>query len=144
MVVIPTYYRSDQGRIQVQVAGVALDNTSWDTMAGGDNAATTSPYMPGGMQPVIELGGVPVRSDLTITRIWSDTLINVYKQLDNGVGNLTVTASYTVLDANKNPVANSTITYTGVLKSVARPDYDSSTTTAAKLTLTVGLNGPIT
>jgi len=141
---MPTYYRSDQGRIQVSVTGVPLDNVSWDVMQGGDNVAPSTNYLPGGMQPPVELGGMPRRNPMTVERLWSDALIQVYKQLDSGAGRLATTASYTVLDASGNPVPGSTITYTGVLLEAARPDYDSSSNSEAKLRLTIGLNGPIT
>lgn len=140
---MPQYFRTDQARIQVNVTGVPLDNVSWDVMQGGDNVAPSTNYPPGGMQPSVELGGIPKRNPLTVERIWSDTLISAYKALDAGAGKLPVTASYTVLDHNGTPVAGSTITYTGVLLEAARPDYDSSSSGEAKLKLTIGLNGPI-
>jgi len=140
---MPTYYRSDQARIQVRVTGIALDNVSWDVMQGGDNVAPSTNYPPGGMQPSVELGGTPRRNPLTVERIWSDTLVAAYKALDSGAGRLAATATYTVLDANGNPVPNSSITYTGVLLETARPDYDSTSSNEAKLRLTIGLNGPI-
>jgi hypothetical protein len=128
----------------VAVTGVTLDTISWDKLEGGDPTAETSNYLPGGMEPSIELGGLPKRSDLVVHRIWSDTLVAVYKQLDNGVGRLPGAVTYTVLDANRNPLPGSTISYTGILKAVARPGYDSSTSTEALLSLTFGLNGSIT
>lgn len=137
------YYRTDQSRIQVSVAGITLDSVSWDKLDGGDNVAPSTQHLPGGMQPPVELGGVPKRNPLTIERAWSDTLIAAYKALDNGAGKLPVTASYTVLDANGNPVPGATITYTGVLLETARPGYDSSSNSEAMLKLTVGLNGPV-
>jgi hypothetical protein len=141
---MPQYFRTDQARIQVSIAGVSLDNVSWDKMEGGDNVAPSTNYPPGGMQPSVELGGVPKRNPVTVERIWSDTLIAAYKAMDNGAGKLPVTASYTVLDRNGNPVPGSTISYTGVLLETARPNYDSSSSSEAMLKITVGLNGPIT
>lgn len=130
--------------IHVTVEGVTIDNLSWDTMEGGDNSSDGTNYLPGGMAPSVELGGLPKRSDLTISRIWSDVLIGAFKALDNGCGKARVAASYTVLDANGNVVPDATITYTGILKGVARPNYESNSSAEAKLTLTVGLNGSIT
>lgn len=140
---MPTLYRSDQARIQVSVAGVQLDNLSWDKMDGGDNVAPSTSHLPGGMQPQVELGGFPRRSTMTVERAWSDMLIGAYKQLDNGSGRLRATVTYTVLDANANPVPSSTLTYTGVLLETRRPGYDSSSNSAAMLQLTIGLDGPI-
>jgi len=140
---MPTYYRTDMARIQVSVQGITLDNVSWDVMQGGDNVAPSTNYPPGGMQPSVELGGVPKRNQMTVERIWSDTLIAAYKAMDAGAGRLPTTISYTVLDGHGNPVPGSTISYTGILLEAARPDYDSSSSAEAKLKITVGLNGPI-
>jgi hypothetical protein len=141
---MPTYFRTDQARIQVAVVGVTLDSVSWDKMEGGDNEAPSTPKLLGGMANQIEMGGLPKRSVLTVERTWSDTLIAVYKALDNGSGQLRATASYTVLDASGNPVSGSTISYTGVLLKTERPNYDSESNAPAMLKLTLGLNGPIT
>jgi len=136
---MPTFYRTDNGRVQVQVQGIVLDSISWDMMDGGDIVAETTNYNPGGMEPAIELGGQAKRSDMTVERIWSDALIAVFKQLDNACGETPITIGYTVLSKGV-AVPNSGITYTGVLKSVARPGYNSSSSAEAKLVLTAGLN----
>lgn len=141
---MPQYFRSDTARVHLSATGVSLDSVSWDKMEGGDNTAETTNFMPGGMEPSVELGGPPKRSDLTLTRIWSDTLLNVFKKLDAGTGNMAATATYQVLDANKQPVSNGSITYTGIIKSVARPNYDSSTSTEASLVIIMGLNESLT
>jgi len=140
---MPTLYRSDQARIQVQVAGVQLDNVSWDKLDGGDNVAPSTQHLPGGMQPAIEMGGIARRNQMTVERAWSDLLIGAYRALDNGSGRLRTTVTYTVLDANANPVAGSTLTYTGVVLETRRPGYDSSSSSPAMLVLTIGLDGPI-
>lgn len=140
---MPRFFRTDQAAIHVTVAGVTIDDNVWDTMEGGDRSSDGVNYLPGGMAPSVELGGLPKRSDLTISRIWSDTMIAAYKALDNGCGKAAVTASYTNLDANGTMVPNSTITYTGILKSVTRPNYDSNSSGEAKLTIVVGLNGQL-
>jgi hypothetical protein len=138
-----TLYRSDQSRIQVQVAGVQMDSVSWDVMDGGDITAESVNYLPGGMAPAVELGGIPKRGDLTVARIWSDAMIAVYKALDDVSGRAACTVTYVVLDANGNTVPNATFTYTGVLKSVNRPNYDSSTSSEAKIQLVIGCNRSI-
>ena len=135
----PVFYRSDQAAIHVTVAGVPLDNVVWDTMEGGDNVAEDVAYLPGGMAPQINLGGLPKRGDITVTRIWSDALVRVYKQLDQASGQAGVTVTYTVLDASGQSTGSS-VTYTGVLKSVTRPNYDSNTSSEAKLQLVIGAN----
>lgn len=141
---MPTYYRTDQSAVYVSVAGVALDNASWSVIEGGDNVATSVQIRPGGMSPQVELGGMSQRSTLTVKRPWSDSMFAVYKQLDNGAGKLSVTLVYQLLDANGNAVPNATISYTGILLSAARPNYDSESNTKADLVITVGPHGPIT
>lgn len=136
------YYRSDQAQISVTVEGVAIDNVSWDSMEGGENEVEGLDILPGGMAPQIALGGIPKRKPVTIQRVWSDTLIGVYKALDAVAGNAAVTASYTVLGTNKKP-AFSPITYTGVLGTVTRPNYKAGTSEEAFLQLMVHLNGEV-
>jgi len=139
---MPTY-RSDQAAVHVTVDGVTLDTKPWDSFAGGDITANTVNYLPGGMQPAIDLGGVPQRSDITVEREWSDALIGVYKQLDQLCGRAAGRIPVTTLDANGVPVAGSTSTYTGTLKGVARPGYDSSTSGLAKMQLVFACNGSL-
>lgn len=135
-------YRSDQAAVHVTVTGVALDNIVWDTFAGGDNTASSTNYPPGGMQPSIELGGVPTRSPITVTRAWSDALIGVYKALDQASGRTPGAISITTLDATGRPVGVTT-TYTGVLLTVTRPGYDHATSAAGMLQLVFGMNESI-
>jgi hypothetical protein len=141
---VPRLFRTDQAVIHVTVSGVTIDDLSWDVLDGGDNTAQSVNYNPGGMAPSVAMGGIPKRSPVKVSRVWSDTLISAYKALDNGTGHLAVTVSYTNLDANGNGVVGSTITYTGILDAVARPGYDSGTASEAKLELTVDCNGAIT
>lgn len=141
---MPVLYRSDQAAVHLQVDGVALDNVVWDTMEGGDASSDGVNYLPGGMVPSVELGGIPKRSDLTLTRVWSDALWQVFKALDNACGRAGAKASYTQLDRSGQVVPGSTITYTGIVKSVARPNYDSNTSGEAKIQVVIGLNGSIT
>lgn len=137
---MPTYLRSDSARVQVTVSGVTLPSDSWSKMEGGDNVAETTQLNPGGMAPAVALGGLPKRSDMTVERPWSDALIGAFKALDQATGAATVTATYTNLDANKNPIPGSGVTYTGVLKQVTRPNYDASSSTAATLAIVFEAN----
>jgi hypothetical protein len=134
-------YRSDQGSIGLTVAGVTLDNVSWDSFEGGDNTVEGQTYLPGGQRPQRSLGGTPKRSPITMKRIWSDTLINVYKQLDALAGSAVVTATYTVTRAGI-PVA-APITYTGTLGTVTRPNYGSETPEKAFLQIIIDPDGEI-
>lgn len=141
---MPLYFRSDTARIQVTVAGITMPADSWSKMDGGDNVAETSQLLPGGMAPAVALGGLAKRSDLTAERPWSDALVAIYKQLDQAAGSAEVSATYTVLGGDKKPIAGSSVTYTGILKSVARPGYDASQSQDAMLQIAVELNEDIT
>lgn len=138
-----TYFRSDQAVIHVTVAGVNLDSESWDVMEAGDIKADSLAVFPGGMAPQVELGGLPKRGELTVSRLWSDILIAQFKALDAVAGFAAVTASYAVLKPNRETTSNPPITYRGVLLSVERPNYKSSTAEEALLKLTVGLHGQL-
>lgn len=140
---MPTYYRTDQSAIHLAVDGITIDNNVWDSMEGGDNTAETVQYAPGAMGQMQDHGGIPKRSEMTLTREWSDLLVSIYKQLDLAVGAARVTASYSVLDANKNVVAGSTITYTGTLKGINRPNYQAGQAESAKLQVVIALDEDI-
>ena len=135
-------YRSDQASIGVTVAGVTLDNLSWDVLEGGENTVEGITVLPGGMAPQKALGGIPKRSPLTIKRLWSEALILQYKALDAVAGQAIVNVSYTVLKTNKTP-AYSPISYTGVLGTVSRPNYDAMKSEAAYLQIMVDLEGEL-
>lgn len=136
-------YRSDQHLVHLSVTGVPLDNIQWDSFDGGDNVANDVSYPPGGMLPVVNLGGTPTRSDITLTRAWSDPLVAVYKKLDASVGRAPATIPVTTLDANGSPTG-ATVTYSGVVKSVARPGYDHKGSETAMLQVVIGSNTSIT
>lgn len=137
------YYRSDQARIGVEVTGLTLDKESWDVLEGGDQVVEGVTLLPGGMAPQVARGGIPKRSAITVKRLWSESLINLYKKLDESAGNAPITVTYTVLN-NRNSATTFTITYTGVLENVSRPNYDATKAEAAYLTITAQLEGGIT
>src|ERR1700684_4438829 len=78
-------YRSDQGAIHVNVAGVSLDSEVWDMLEGGDVTAEELVVFPGAMQEQIALGGVAKRAPLTVERLWSEAMTGVKKALDRAV-----------------------------------------------------------
>ena len=136
------YIRSDQALINVEVVGVGLDKEPWSSMEGGDNTPETAQAFPGGMKPLVALGGFPKPTPLTVMRPWSESLIKPYKELWSKAGQAEVKASYRMLNANKEPIGE-TVSYTGVLGTVTRPGYKAGTSEEAKLSLTVDLHGEI-
>jgi len=139
---VPVYFRSDQAQILVEIKGVTLDKESWSVMEGGDNTAEEAQTFPGGMKPLVALGGFPKRSKITVSRPWQDTLVTAYKQIDPLVGKAVVTVSYQVLNSNKEPFGEP-INYEGILDSVTRPNYKAGTSEEAMLVITVSPNGEI-
>jgi hypothetical protein len=136
-------YRSDQAVIGFSIPGVPLDNISWDSFEGGDNAVEGQTYLPGGQRPQRALGGTPKRSPIMLKRIWSDAIIVFFKTIDPLAGSVAVIASHTTLGANKQPIPGSTITYTGVLGTVTRPNYGSETPDKAFLQIQIDTDGEI-
>jgi hypothetical protein len=132
------YYRSDEASIHVGIAGVTIDDESWDMLDGFDLAAENKEIFPGG-GPQVSLGGIPKRSTGTVERDWSDTLFTVFKTLENSINNL-VTVSYVINEAPGKP-QGTVFTYTGPLLSATRPGYKSGETGDAMLKLLVGANG---
>ncbi len=137
-----TYYRSDQASIGVEVSGVTLDHESWDVLEGGEATVEGVQLLPGGMAPMIAKGGIPKRSPLTVKRLWSEALIKIFGQLDGVSGTAAVTVKYTVLNSRVSATPH-VITYTGVLGSVSRPNYEASKAEAAFLMITVEADGAV-
>ncbi len=134
------FLREDQFAIHVAVAGVALDTSVWTSLEGGDIEGQNVNTRPGGMAPAVELGGPVSRSDATVKRQYSsDKLHPLILKLEAAAGKAAVAVSYTPLDADGNP-AGLTITMTGILKSVMRPNADANASAAGFLSLVIGLN----
>jgi hypothetical protein len=140
---ISTIYRSDQALITVTITpSIGLDLGSWDVFEGGDNTVDDLTVLPGGMAPQVALGGIPKRSPVTVKRLWSSALIPIFKALDAQAGQAAVTVGYTVLSTSKEP-AYPAVSYTGILGTVTRPNYDAMKSEAAYLQISVALNGEL-
>lgn len=132
--------RQDQAAISVTVTGVALPFIkSWTMLEGGDVEAEDTKTRPGGMLPQVNLGGPSSRSDCTVTRNYSAALHPYIVQLENVAGRAAMKVAYTILDANGVP-SGPTVTMTGILKTVTRPNFDANATGAAFLSLVMGAN----
>jgi hypothetical protein len=135
-------YTSNQARIALKVPGVTIDNLSWDKFEGGERSADTQNYNPGGMKSAIATGGASKRAQATLTRAWDDTLIGAYIALEAAINTVGVACSITFLStpttiASGKPAG---FNYTGVLRSVTRPNYDSTSSTIAMLAVVLELN----
>lgn len=137
------YYRTDQAAIHVKLSAITIDDESWDVLDGGDNVAQNKIVHPGGMQPMVSLGGVPIRSEITVERAWSDVLIAAYKALDAAAGGEPIEVGYIQLNGPGRP-QGTIFGYTGVLLSASRPNYKAGESNQdAMLKLTIGPNGPL-
>lgn len=128
--------REDQAVIHAAVAGVnpPAVPSGWSSLDGGDVQANNVKVWPGGMLHQQDLGGPATRSDITIKRPYSDSLHQYLVQWENVVGRAAMWVSYTLKDANGNPLSG-TVTYTGKLKQVIRPNYDANNNNPAFVTL---------
>lgn len=141
-------YRSDQFSIGLTVLGLpegkVTDNVPWDSCEGGDQTVEGQTYLPGGMKPLISLGGIPKRSPLTLKRIWSTSMLEIFKALDQGAGQCECKVTITTLGTNRLKVPNApVISYTGTLGTVTRPNYGSEQPEKAFLQVVVDTDGEL-
>ena len=140
-------YRSDQFSIGLTVEGLPenklTDTVPWDSAEGGDQTVEGQTYLPGGMKPLVSLGGIPKRSPLTLKRIWSTELLEIFKALDKGAGQCPCKVSITTMNAKREAIAGTEITYSGTLGTVTRPNYGSENAEKAFLQVMVDCDGEI-
>lgn len=135
-------YTSNQFKISFSVPGVTIDNKSWDKFAGGDHEAETQNFPPGGMEPSIAVGGISKRNQATLERAWDDTLIGAWRNLDGAV-NSPCSIGITSLKKRGTKVGNQH-SFTGIVRSVKRPDQDTTSSSIAMLQVVIELNEPVT
>lgn len=115
----------------------------WDTASGGEIDSEEAKYRPGGMGPEISLGGSRTIGNLTIGR-YLDTARDwpLIKWLASrtGAGRGTVGITPLAIDGSR---AGDPLTYQGTLKTVTRPDLDSTGTDAAILELEFTVDGNV-
>jgi hypothetical protein len=135
-----TIYRTDQVSIGVTVAGVTLPNEPWDVLQGAGRTVKGVTALPGGQLPQRALGGIQERGPATLKKLWTATMLPVFKELEQTAGQAPITISYTVKATMTGPAIFSQ-TYTGVTGDVSRPDYDAKTSEPAYMTLMADLDG---
>ena len=118
---------------------------SWDVLEGGENTVEGLTVLPGGMVPQVALGGIQKRSPLTVKRLWAESLIIKYKELDELAGQAECKVTYEVKNKRNSEATftGSKITYSGVLGTVTRPNYDAMKSEAAYLQIMVDLSGTL-
>lgn len=136
---MPTYVTSREAAIHASVQGVTFPAVqSWATFQGGDAQSATSQLMPGNVMPSIAVPGPVTRTNVTVTRPYTQEVHLSIPALEAAVNN-SMSASYTPTDADGNP--NSlTITRTGILKEVQIPNWDAKSGEVAYLGLVMECN----
>jgi len=136
-----TLVRSDQALINVTFTAIG-PYEKWSMLECGDNVAEAAVAFPGGMAPLIPLGGFAKPTPLTVEKPWEEALVVLYRRLWARVGLEEVIASYQLLNANKEAYGPVT-SYSGILGSLARPNYKAGTSEEARLKITVDISGEI-
>lgn len=136
-----TVYTSRQSKISLSVPGVALPAMSWSKFSGGERDAETSQFNAGGMAPAVAVDGLSKRGGITLEIEDNDTMVSYRAVLDNCV-HMPCSIGVTPL-ANMTTNAARQTTYTGIIKSVKFPDYDSTSSAVRMITVVVEANEPI-
>lgn len=135
--------RKDQHRVSVSIDGVKLG--VFDVLTGGETDSDELKYRPGGMAPVISLGGVVTVGQLIVSRLYKlqRDHLRVHWLLGRvGKGQAVVTK--VVLDPDGNAFGKPLVTK-GVLKRVTPPEVDSNATgDAATIELEITPEGVVT
>lgn len=130
-------------RVSLTVDG--RDCGFWDKKSGGRITSPVLTYQPGNMDPQISLpGGTQTVETITLSRIYDrlrdhDNLMS-FLLARSGKGRCVV--KQRPLDPDGNGWGRSIVT-TGTLQTVAPPDTDSESDTAAMLTLEVAPDGAV-
>jgi hypothetical protein len=135
--------RKDQHRVTVVVDGVKLG--VFDVLTGGETDSDELKYRPGGMAPVISLGGVVTVGQLIVSRLYKlqRDHLRIHWLLGR-VGKGQVVVSKAVLDPDGNAFGKPLVTK-GVLKRVTPPEVDSNATgDAAVIELEITPEGVVT
>ncbi len=132
-----TFVRADQALITAKVNGVNLPKTvSWAQIEGGDIEAEDVFTRPGGGLHGVNLGGPTKRTDVTVMRQYTAELQGYIVELENKCGSGAASVSYTMLDADNNPTGQ-TVTMTGILKNVVKPNFNANSAEAVFLGLVI-------
>lgn len=136
-----TVYTSRQHKIGLSVPGVSLPTASWSKFSGADREAETSQFNAGGMAPAAAVDGLSKRNNATLEIEDNDATVLLRTVLD-GIVHLPCSVGVTPL-ASATANAAPQNTYTGIVKSVKFPDYDSTSSAVRMITVVLELNEPM-
>ena len=122
--------REDMFICTVSVDGVG-DLGVFDKFTGGEVESAEQKYSPGAMAPPVSLGGAVTMGNVVLERLYVlERDHDIIHKLMAAGGIAGITASKQPLDTNRVPYGRP-LTYTGVLKQVAPPDHDSTSSNPA-------------
>lgn len=127
--------RADTWRTTVTLDGENMG--VWDKKTGGKVTSSVTQYLPGGMAPQISLGGTKTTENVTLERLYR--LQRDHKKIQkwiNAVGRGSIVINQQPLDVDGNAFGTP-IVYKGTLMSVTPPENDSTSTSAAMLSIEV-------
>jgi hypothetical protein len=125
--------------VQLGTSAPTIDLGTWDTLTGGEADSDEFKYRPGGLSGAsVSLGGAQLVNNVTVGKIFDDTIAGLVDELLKARGSRNVQITKQALDRNWAVFGKSTIVYVGKLKMVTLPDADSNATgTEAIITLEV-------
>lgn len=125
--------REDRYRASVTLDSVAIGGV-WDKVTGGDVDSDETVYKPGGMAAPVSLGGTKSYGSVTCSKLYDHA---AYKRLIDRVGKGRIEIVKIPLDVDGNAYAGQSVTFTGTLKTVKAPDFDSQSSSEAMLEIEV-------
>ena len=119
--------REDQAEVTITLDGVQIPaGEVWATLSGGELTAADAKSRAGGMGKQKSYGGPGVRSDLTATIQFSDTIAALHKAWEQRVGKGTIEVTVLWLDTDAAALAGTDFKRTGTLKGLTEPNPTNS------------------
>ena len=140
--------RQDTFEVWVRVQDVTHPNKImlslgiWDKKTGGQIDSEEYKYPPGGMRPMVSLGGRRTTDNITVSRLYR--LVRDHQELlgrlMSGVGRARMEVAQQPLDIEGNTFGRPIVTR-GTLKRVTPPDVDSESSDPAMIELEMTVEG---
>jgi hypothetical protein len=133
--------RKDQFDTTVTIDGVLLG--TFDSMTGGESDSDSLTYKPGGMAPIVTLGGTVTVGQVIIARLYRlERDHQTIAWLLSRVGKGSMVVKKQPLDTDGNTYGKPIVT-SGVLKRVTPPEVDSTSGDAALIELEMTPSGHV-
>lgn len=133
--------REDMYAVFVTVGGVPIPG-SFDTLEGGAFDSEESTHRPGGMARQKSYGGPQTVENVTVSRAYEyERDYQIVRDLVPKRGRADATIAKQPLDANGDKLGQPDPVYTGKLKAVKYPDFDSNSEDVGMFELEFTVNG---